>query len=148
MKHDEKTMRETEAASPKTADELMEYIEGLVSGEHDYGTCVYAMSMAATAAFNYVASQLGVTGFQAGCADMDILRRTRMLSGPFMLINGENALYPQYDLQRDLREAMDSWRPWLKDEASKKLASDAGEYAHPNVVKHWEMLASYEGATP
>ena len=40
----------------------------------------------AVAAFNFVVRQLGVSGFQSSCADLDFIRRTRHLDGPFMLI--------------------------------------------------------------
>lgn len=62
---DEKGMREAKVPWPHTKEQLTEYVESLVNRTHDYGTCVYAMSMAAEAAFNYVAHHLGVTGFQA-----------------------------------------------------------------------------------
>ena len=74
---DEKEMRDAKVPWPKTEEQLQQYVNSLVERPHDYGTCVYAMSMAATAAFNYVAGQLGVTGFQSSCADMDVIRRTR-----------------------------------------------------------------------
>lgn len=137
---DEKAMRESSVPWPKTPEQLSQYIASLVSKEHDYGTCVYAMSMAAVAALNYVAGHLGVTGFQASCADMDIIRRTRHIDGPFMLINGADALYPQYDLPGRLAEAMDKWKPWLKEQAQKNL--DSNTSAHPNVIDHWKKLAS------
>lgn len=136
----EQEMRDAEAAHPKTTADLADYINELVNQEHDYGTCVYAMSMAATAAFNLVAHRLGVTGFQASCADMDILRRTRSIKGPFMLIDGENMLYPQYDLQAKLAEAMDEWREWARGEAAKLLAKN--EKAHPDVIAHWKQLSA------
>jgi len=136
----EAEMREAPAASPKTIGELSDCIQSLVKQEHDYGTCVYAMSLAATAAFNYVASQLGVTGFQASCADLDIVRRTRSIKGPFMLIDGEKMLYPQYDLHAILSEAMNGWKEWAAKEAVKKLAETTS--AHPDVVAHWKSLAS------
>lgn len=137
----EKEMRESKVPTPHSGKELSEYIAGLVKQPHDYGTCVYAMSMAAVAAFNYVASELGVTGFQASCADMDILRRTRSLDGPFMLIKGEDALYPQYDLPARLAEATESWKPWLKEQAEKKLTGDLP--THPDVEAHWRKLAAF-----
>ena len=61
----EQEMRDTEVPRANTIGELSDYIESLVQQEHDYGTCVYAMSMAATAAFNYVARRLGVAVGQA-----------------------------------------------------------------------------------
>lgn len=143
----EQEMRDTEVNTPKTKEELSATIEALVSQEHDYGTCVYAMSMAAVAAYNYVAHRLGVSGFQASCADLDIIRRTRMIDGPFMLITADKALYPQYNLQETLAEAMDDWAPWLKEQAEKKIA-EAGERAHPDVLAHWRALAATDQHQP
>lgn len=137
----EKEMREAKVPWPYTKEQLTEYVESLVHKSHDYGTCVYAMSMAAEAAFNYVAHCLGVTGFQASCADLDFIRRTRHMDGPFILLKAEDALYPQYDLPAKLDEAMESWRPWLKEHAEKNLSKS--EHAHPEVVKHWKELASF-----
>ena len=139
----EAQMRESEVPWPKTQKQLNKYIESLVKRNQDYGTCVYAMSMAAVATFNYVAGQLGVTGFQSSCADMDIIRRTRGIKGPFMLIDGADALYPQYDLRKRLEESMDEWKLWLKEEATKKL-SESNEYTHHDVIAHWEKLAALE----
>ena len=138
----EAQMRESEVPWPKTEKQLNEYIESLVKRNHEYGTCVYSVSMAAVAAFNYVAGQLGITGFQSSCADMDVIRRTRGIKGPFMIIKGEDALYPQYDLPARLEKAMEEWKPWLKEEATKKLAG--GGNAHPNVIGHWEELSAME----
>ncbi len=136
----EAEMRDSDAPSPKNPEALAAYIATLVDREHDYGTCVYAMSLAAVAAFNYVAGQLGVTGFQASCADLDVLRRTRRFKGPFMVIDAENALYPQYDLPARLAKSMTEWAPWLKTEAEKLLAEN-NEHTHPDVVAHWKRLA-------
>lgn len=135
----ESEMRAAKVPWPRTEKQLAEYVASLINREHDYGTAAYAISMAATAAFNYVASVLGCTGFQASCADLDVLRRTRHLEGPFMIIKGEDALYPQYDLHEKLSEAMSGWKDWLTEEAQKKLA--ANDYAHPNVIAHWKKLA-------
>ena len=140
-KMSEQEMRDTEVPRANTIAELSDYIESLVQQEHDYGTCVYAMSMAATAAFNYVARRLGVTGFQASCADMDVLRRTRRITGPFMIVDGNKMLYPQYSIERDVREAMNEWAQWAGDEARKLLAQDNGR-ASPKVIKHWKGLAA------
>lgn len=136
----EQEMRAETAPTFNTVEELQGYITSLVEREHDYGTCCYAMSLAATAAFNFVASKLGVTGFQASCADLDILRRTRHLDGPFVILTGEDELYPQYDNQLKLQECRDSWRDWIAEQAKVKLETSA-DSAHPNVVAHWKKLA-------
>lgn len=139
---EELEMREFSAPTPETAEELAEFVSSLVNREHDYGTCVYAMSIAAVAAFNFVAHKLGVTGFQASCADLDILRRVRHLKGPFILLDGENLLYPQYDL----RARVDEWikntiSGWANEEA-KKLLAEKESMTAGTVREHWERLAS------
>jgi hypothetical protein len=135
----EADMREAKVPWPKTKEQLAEYIESLVNRNHDYGTCVYAMSMAAEAAFNYVAGKEGCTGFQASCADLDFVRRTRLLKGPFMLIKAEDMLYPQYNLFDKLSESIEKWKPWAKEEAIKNLAEI--DHAHPDVIAHWKRLS-------
>lgn len=147
----ETEMRNTDVPTPQTPEELKLYIETLLGLNHDYGTCVYAMSMAATATFNYMAHKLGVTGFQASCADLDIVRRTRRLKGPFMIVDGAQAVYPQYDIVESVTKFREDIRGWLADEAEKNLAKWAADNAdeklpgelrgaHPNVVAHWRML--------
>lgn len=136
-------MRAETAPWPKTLAELNEYITSLKEKPHDYGTCVYAMSLASVATFNHVASELGVTGFQASCADLDFLRRTRSLKGPFIILKAEDTLYPQYDLRQKLEEALEGWREWASKEAARLLA-ESSEHAHQSVKAHWEQLAAYE----
>lgn len=137
----EADMRDAKAPWPLTKEQLTEYIESLANRkDHSYGTCVYAVSLAATATFNYMAGQLGITGFQSGCADFDILRRTRHMDGPFILLKGEDALYPQYDLPAKLENAMEEWKPWLKEQAEIKLRG-SHEHTHPSVLAHWKELA-------
>ncbi len=140
----EKEMREEHAPSLKTLEELNAYITSLVEREHDYGTCVYAMSLAAVATFNYVAGRLGVTGFQASCADLDILRRTRALKGPFAIVDAEKMVYPQYDLREQLADNMSEWLPWVKAECARRLAELNGDDScvHSHVKAHWERLAT------
>jgi hypothetical protein len=143
----ERQMRDSEALKPKTTSELAAYIDGLIDREHDYGTCVYAMSLAATAAFNLVAHKLGVTGFQASCADLDILRRTRRMDGPFVILDGEKGLYPQYDLVRQVEEWLIDIRPWLAEQAKARLAENS-KLVHPDVERHWRELTAFAARKP
>ena len=135
----EKEMHDAANPWPLTEKQLLEYIVSLIDRGHDYGTCCYAMSLAAVAAFNYVAGKLGVTGFQSSCADLDFLRRTRSMKGPFIILKAEDMVFPQYDLPGRLREAMDEWQPWVKEQAEKHL--EETDMAHPIVIAHWKMLA-------
>lgn len=138
----ESELRELKVGHPKSREELQALIDALLARPHDYGSAVYAMSIAATATFDFVANQLGATGFQASCADMDILRRTRHLPGPFMLVDGANALYPLYDLQAQTSDFLGGIQGWLRDQAREKLSQDL-EHVHQNVVAHWQKLAEY-----
>jgi len=134
----ENEMKKSEVPAMHTIDEVHQYIEELVNREHDYGTCVYALSMASHAAFRYVAHKLGVTGFQASCADLDFIRRTRLLNGPFILLNGRDLLYPQYNLRDELEKFIGDSKEWLSSEASKLIKENPN--AHPDVIAHWKKL--------
>jgi len=144
----EKEMREAKVITPKNIDELITEIKKLTEMNHDYGTAVYAMSMAAVATFNYIASELHVTGFQASCADLDILRRTRQMEHGFKVIDFNRLLYPQY-----VKEFPITYDSLLIEniehlsEAAKKNLNDC-ENAHPKVIKHWKMIANMPCKTP
>lgn len=138
----EQEMREAAVPTFDEPDALIDYIESLRTQPHDYGTCVYAMSMAATATFNYMARALGVTGFQASCADMDILTRTRSYKGPWAIIDSKDMLYPQYDIPAQVQKMLDGWKPWAAEEAAKLLAKPEEGPACREVVAHWKKLAA------
>lgn len=136
-------MRDATIPFFETKKELYAYIDELVNMEHDYGTCVYAMSSAAVAAFNYVAGRLGCTGFQASMADLDILRRTRSIKGPFRITNYENLLYPQYCTEEhfpSIDTLINKNIKWLAEQAKIKL--ETVESPHTNVKSHWEWLVN------
>lgn len=124
-----------------TKEQLEEFINSLLTRKHDYGTCVYAMSLAAHAAFNYVAHKLGVSSFQASCADLDFLKRSRDMEGPFKIMDLARALYPQYDLTKETLDFVNSKesRKWLKGRAIDLLTEKMD--AHPSVIAHWKKLA-------
>ena len=138
----EKKMRDSEVPTPQDSEQLVEYINSLVGQKHNYGTCVYAMSMSAVAAFNYVAHKLGVTGFQASCAGLDILARTRRMKRGFMVVDFANLLYPQYLNEEhfpSFTTLIYSHADVLSKEAKKLLAENSS--AHPDVLAHWKYLA-------
>lgn len=140
---DEKALRELDTPWPKTEEEMLRVVRSLIDRQHDYGTCVYAMSLSALAAFRYVASKLGVTGFQASCADMDFLGRSRGMKHGFQILNYENLLYPQY-----LDKFEINWRKLVADNAKDigKLARakllETNAHTHPDVRAHWQMLVA------
>ncbi len=142
----EEQMRDFKVPTFATIEELSDYINGLANRQHDYGTCVYAMSLSATAAFNFIAGKLGVTGFQASCAEMDILSRTRGWKWG-KILDYEQLLYPQYCNN-------EYFPPYTRliEENKEELAKRAQELIDKNegaglpiserVMVHWKMLAS------
>jgi hypothetical protein len=58
---------------------------------------------------------------------------------PFMIVKAEDALYPQCDPREKLAEALREWRPFLKEEAIKRLAESPD--ASRAVLAHWRYLA-------
>lgn len=155
----EKEMREAKAPWPKTIQELNEYMQSCFDAvawpekedgtfEHStkdsgdaYGRAVYAISLSATAAFYYASHIVGASGFQASMADIDLLRRTRHMEGPFSIVDVSKMLYPQYDIVGDLNKYIhdEETQKWLKDQAKKKISENPD--AHPDVVAHWKKLA-------
>ncbi len=140
----EKQMREEDVPWPKSKKELTAYIDKLADQNHDYGTCVYAMSMAAVAAFNYIAHKLGTTGFQAGCATLDIVRRNNLIKGPFMIVRMEDEL--NGSVIEKAQEFIAESRVWLRGEARKRM-SEMGGYVHPDVFHRWIELATFAPVT-
>lgn len=146
----EAELRDMPEPWPKSMDELTSYIKALTDRPHDYGTCCYAMSLAAVAAFNFVASKLGTTGFQAGCAQMDFIRRERNLKHGFQLVDYERLLYPQYIDELTITPAILLSKPDIRKsiaEAAKQKLAESGSNCHPEVRAHWERLAAMEAGS-
>lgn len=141
---DEEALREAKVPWPESMEELTEYIDSLVDRPHDYGTCVYAMSMSALATYYYVSKQLGVTGFQASCADMDFLKRSRHMELGFRIVDFASIMYPQYwegataglfaEILRDNEEVAKA----VREKAQEHLKNSTGA---DTVRKHWQTLA-------
>jgi hypothetical protein len=144
----EKDMREADVPWPKTLKELTKYVDQLVDRPHDYGTCCYAMSMAAVAAFQYVAHKLGTTGFQTSCADIDILRRTRGFDWG-KIINYRNLLYPQYWDTEAFPTPQSIMNSDIGEEVKKQAAELLAGHCGANDVRaHWQLLVDWPKGDP
>lgn len=139
-------LRNFKVITPKTEKELLEIIHSLTERKQNYGACVYSVSIASCATFLYMANQLGITGFQASCADLDVLRRVRRIEGPFAIIEGRNMLYPQYNILEKVAEYLREWSGWASKEAKKLLRETHDIPPHPDVLKHWKVLSKKRGA--
>ena len=117
-------------------------IDAQIEQADSYDTTAEAVKDAAVKAFNYAASECGLTGFQAGWAALSFYGEVMGIKGGYIVLKAEDLLYPQYDLQRRLAEWMssDEMRTWLADEAQKNLDSRHG--AVGSVVQHWVNLVA------
>ncbi len=148
----ERELRDAPNMWPKTLEELNQLIQSQLTRAHDYGSVCAALSLVTNATFNYFASEQGMTGFQAQCADLDALRRSRHIKGPFTVLKLEDGLYPQYDLMGSAQEFITSAESarWLREQAQASLKEldenmrRAPDMLHvaPAVVEHWKKLAT------
>lgn len=146
--------------TPESIEELLEYIESVLKQSQwtmedyekqteeersdSYSRAADAMWQIPLAAFNFAASKMGASGFQAGYAALKFLGEANNLRGPYAYIDGENMLYPQYDILGKVAGYLEEWRPWAKEEAQKKLKeleADPDRPISPRVVAHWKRLA-------
>lgn len=138
----EKELQDYKLPKINTDKELVDFINKMISVGNSYNTAPYSIALSAYAVFMYVAEKLEVTGFQASCADIQFLKRTRDLEDGFSIVDYSKLLYPQYkdsfekySFDNLLRENL----PHLKERA-KKLLEEKGDYTHENVIKHWKMI--------
>ena len=124
---------------PQSIEELTEFIKSKTTEDHDYNTASDAMWQVALAAFNYVARELGTTGFQASAAELMFLAKSRRVAGPFAIIQAKDMLFPQYDIESSVEQYLDEWSPWAAERAKEML--EASPDAAPAVKLHWQMLA-------
>lgn len=125
--------------------------------EHDYNSAAEAPVTLANEMFDLVADELGLTGFQAGWAGLQLLAKINHIDCPFFIVKAEDYLYPQYD--KKLTESVSELRPWLAEKAYNLLKShgfenkarrtyfeDGEVWVRPNVPPdvwaRWEKLAT------
>lgn len=144
---DAKKELEEERENIKSFDNLVNFLQRIKDNYNtDYGTAPRAIAQAALATAWYLASDFGITGFQAGFVMWDFIRDWNYRDNKcgMRIIDYDSMLYPQYDnyFQKTIsKEAFES----LQKE-SKRLLEDKKDYAHPNVIKHWQSIV--DGKVP
>ena len=133
----------------KSFDDLVGFIKDV--DEHyniGYGGSPRAIAQAALATAWYLADRFGITGFQAGATLWDFIEdwgSVGELTNCAKLVDYDNLLYPQYENKMtDKSISSDVWKNIQK--AADKLLSDSKEYAHPDVVNHWQSIV--DGKVP
>ena len=128
-----------EEARKQTHETLPKFIDHLMNDyEHDYGTCIKAVSAAMLGTFWAFNRQEGFTGFQVGFIPW-------LLMGEFWgnsevgrrVINYDDMLYPQYQnkFEKTINQSQFSK---LQKKASERLAESTS--MHPSVRKHMESI--------
>lgn len=123
---------------PDNVQELTSYIEEAKEKYNtSYGDAVYGPALAAIAAFNYVACQMGLSGFQAGYSEMLFLKKLRYIKHGLKILNFDNLLYPQYlndfnlSAETLIRKNLDELKKAAKEELEKS------PNAAQEVRDHW-----------
>lgn len=123
---------------PDSVQELTSYIEEVKEKYNtSYGDAVYGPALAAIASFNYVASQMGLSGFQADYSEMLFLKKLRYIKHGFKILNFDNLLYPQYlndfnlSAETLIRKNLDELKKAAKEELEKN------PNAAQEVRDHW-----------
>ena len=140
----EEDMMEMDMIWPETEEELLEVIRNLIKYENnDYGTSARSLTLAAEAAFNYMAHVMGSTGFQAGCAQGSFMLRMKHIKSQMRILNYDNLLYPQFldNFRITPEQCIKENASWLKAQAKEKL-KNANGWEADEVVKHWKYLAT------
>ena len=141
-------------AHEQTLETLPKFINHLMNDyEHDYGTCVKAVTAAMIGTFATFNKQEGFTGFQVGFIPW-------MMMDEFWgeskvgrrVIDFDKMLYPQYDFMYEKTITPKTFAR-LKEVAQKKieeaaeaLANGDENYVCNNVYRHWKSIA--EGNIP
>ena len=128
--------------TPQNEIELFEIIRILAERKHDYVTTILAMSIASVAAKRYIGHVLGATGFQAGEADLDYIRRERHLK-KFLIIDIEKLLYPQFWNEEHFpskETLLKQNLKWLKRKIRENMKES--QSVAPHVKAHWEWILS------
>ena len=126
---------------PDNIQELTSYIEETKEKYNtSYNDAAYGPALAAIAAFNYTATQMGLSGFQASYSEMLFLKKLRNIKHGFKILNFDNLLYPQY--LKDFNLSAETLIRKNLDELKKaaKEGLERGLNASQEVRDHWTYI--------
>lgn len=137
-----KEQLEKERKDIKSFDDLVDFLQRVKDNcNTGYGTAPRAIAQAALAVAWYLASDFGITGFQAGFVMWEFIRDWQYSNNEcgMKIVNYDDMLYPQCDYKFDKVISKDTFEA-LQKKAKKNL--EECDYAHPNVINHWKSIAS------
>lgn len=135
-----KEQLEKERKDIKSFNDLVAFLQRVKDNcNTGYGTAPRAIAQAALATAWYLASDFGITGFQAGFVMWDFIRDWQYSSNEcgMKIVDYDSMLYPQYDYRFEKTISKDTFEA-LQKKAKKLLENKS--YTHPNVVNHWQSI--------
>ena len=136
-----KAQLEKERKDIKSFDDLVAFLQRVKDNcNTGYGTAPRAIAQAALATAWYLASDFGITGFQAGCTMWDFIRDWSYSGNKcgLKIVDYDNMLYPQYDdhfektIKRYTFEALQN--------VAKDNLENSSKYTSPAVINHWKSI--------
>ena len=134
-----KEQLEKERKDIKSFDDLVAFLQRVKDNcNTGYGTAPRSIAQAALAVAWYLASDFGITGFQAGFVMWDFIRDWQYSDNEcgMKIVNYDDMLYPQYNDKFDKVISKDTFEALQKK--AWNLYNDRN--AHPAVEKHWESI--------
>lgn len=137
-----KAQLEKERENIETFDDLVAFLERVKNTcNTGYGTTPRAIAQAALATAWYLASEFGITGFQAGCTMWDFIRDWEFPTNEcgMKIVNYDNMLYPQYGYEFEKTIPQYTFES-LQKTAKKNLEKYNDEYTSPSIIAHWKSI--------
>ncbi len=106
-----------------------------------YGEAPRAMAQACLAVGDFLARDFGITGFQASFVMWDFILDWQYSNNKcgLRMVNFDDMLYPQYDHKFAKTISVEQFEK-IKEQAKENL--EKNEYAHPDVIKHWQSIVN------
>ncbi|MBQ5769257.1 MAG: hypothetical protein IIV94_10330 [Clostridiales bacterium] len=123
-----------------TFEELTEFLKNVKENYNcGYGEAPRAIAQASLAVAWYLASEFGITGFQAGFVMWDFIRDWQYSynKAGLKIVDYDDMLYPQHHDKFEKTIRPHVWEA-LRKEAAERLKEV--KYAHPSVVAHWQSI--------
>lgn len=137
-----------EQARKQTLETLPDFIGHVMNDyQHDYGTvciAIGACALAAAFAANKEAGACGgITGFQAGFVMWEFIQQWSYRNNRtgLRILNYDDLLYPQYGHKFEKTITPSTWEA-VQKAAKEDLETDHGYSIHPDVIAHWQSIAS------
>lgn len=132
-----------------TKEQIVERLDRLADKniQYDYNSICDEIIGLLSDCFGYGSHHGGITGFQASCIDLELIKLNRGWNHGFCLLNYKDLLYPQYrDHFKTAEQLLDDNNKSIGKSLVPLLIELINEdnfsnfFAHKNVRDYWEFL--------